>query len=233
MSEKKTPPVKKPRKKKVKKAKKVKLEPKARIRRRLMKLWTMVVHAQFGEKCAVCGSTYKPNAHHIESRIMFKGLRYDPMNGVLLCPTHHKFGKDSAHMAGCWFANWLKENLPDRYAYVIAHHADPDPDLEDREILAAIEAMLRRTLEPYGVLAKPKGKKPQPPFDKNVVHDLIRASKPELDEVTEEDMKAALDDLVVEGQCTRAEADQLMDEIRSQKAKETKETHEGDTNVQG
>ena len=108
-----------------------------------MKLWTMAVHAEFGEKCAVCGSTNLPNAHHIESRIMFKGLRYDPMNGVLLCPTHHKFGKDSAHMAGCWFARWLEENLPERFDYVLAHHSDPDPDLDDRDVLASIETMLR------------------------------------------------------------------------------------------
>ena len=130
-------------KKKAKKAKRRKLEPKARIRRRLMKLWTMAVHAEFGEKCAVCGSTNLPNAHHIESRIMFKGLRYDPMNGVLLCPTHHKFGQDSAHMAGCWFARWLANNLPERFDYVLAHHSDPDPDLDDRDVLASIEAMLR------------------------------------------------------------------------------------------
>ena len=136
-------------KKKNRKVKRKKLESKARIRRRLMKLWTACVHAEFGEKCAVCGSDYLPNAHHIESRIMFKGLRYDPMNGVLLCPTHHKFGKNSAHMAGCWFAAWLAEHLPDRYEYVLQHHDDPDPDLNDREVLAAIEASLRERLARY------------------------------------------------------------------------------------
>lgn len=136
-------------KKKAKKVKRKKLEPKARIRRRLMKLWTAAVHAEFGEKCAVCGSTSLPNAHHIESRIMFKGLRYDPMNGVLLCPTHHKFGKDSAHMAGCWFARWLAHNLPDRFDYVLMHHGDPDPDLDDREVLAAIEESLRARIAKY------------------------------------------------------------------------------------
>lgn len=222
MSEKKKQTTRKRKPAKSKRPKRVKLEPKARIRRRLMKLWTMAVHAQFMEKCAVCGSDYKPNAHHIESRIMFKGLRYDPMNGVLLCPTHHKFGKDSAHMAGCWFANWLKEHLPERYAYVLAHHADPDPDLEDREILASIEAMLRRTLEPYGDYGKPKKK---PPFDPEVVLDVIRTSKPELGEVTEAEVRKALDEVVRDGQCTRAEADQLLKEIQDQKATE-QETHD-------
>lgn len=225
MSEKKT------RKKKAKKVKRVKLESKARIRRRLMKLWTMAVHAQFGEKCAVCGSDYKPNAHHIESRIMFKGLRYDPMNGVLLCPTHHKFGKDSAHMAGCWFANWLKEHLPERYAYVIAHHADPDPDLEDREILAAIEAMLRRTLEPYGVLSKPKAKpEAKPVLDRQMAIGRVRDKKAERDQVTDEETKTAVTDLVREGEMTTAESDETLPAPLKRGNLETqKENNEGHT----
>ena len=225
MSEKKT------RKKKAKKAKRVKLEPKARIRRRLMKLWTMAVHAQFGEKCAVCGSDYKPNAHHIESRIMFKGLRYDPMNGVLLCPTHHKFGKDSAHMAGCWFANWLKEHLPERYAYVLTHHADPDPDLEDREILAAIEAMLRRTIEPYGVLAKPKAKPAaKPGLSRQAAVDCGRDKKSDLDQGTDEKTLTVDASPVREGEMTQAEADEMLPAPLKRGNLETqKENDEGHT----
>lgn len=225
MSEKKT------RKKKAKKVKRVKLESKARIRRRLMKLWTMAVHAQFGEKCAVCGSDYKPNAHHIESRIMFKGLRYDPMNGVLLCPTHHKFGKDSAHMAGCWFANWLKEHLPARYAYVLAHHADPDPDLEDREILAAIEAMLRRTLEPYGVLSKPKAKPAaKPVLDRQMGIACVRGKKDECDQVTDEEIRTSVSSLVRDGEMTQAEADEMLSARLKRGNLETqKENNEGHT----
>lgn len=212
MSEKKTHAAKRPLKRKAKKPKKAKLEPKARIRRRLMKLWTMAVHAQFGEKCAVCGSSYKPNAHHIESRIMFKGLRYDPMNGVLLCPTHHKFGKDSAHMAGCWFASWLKKNLPDRYDYVLLHHADPDPDLEDREILASIEDMLRRTLAPYGVPVK-TGSVPQRDNDaKKREEEPLRPGPDETpgDASSTEDESRAGD-----GQIVQAEADRTFSETRS------------------
>lgn len=227
-------------KKKAKRIKRKKLESKARIRRRLMKLWTMAVHAEYGEKCAVCGSDSKPNAHHIESRVMFKGLRYDPMNGVLLCPTHHKFGKDSAHMAGCWFANWLKEHLPERYAYVLAHHADPDPDLEDREVLAAIEDMLRRHIAKYAP-SKDEGRqqdnpKKKLPLEQDAVEYAISSSKPELDEVSAEEISTALDDLVAEGQCTRAEAYQLLGEFLRQKnetVKPEKENNEGNTTVQG
>lgn len=117
------------------------LESKARIRRRLMRLWTAFVHRDWDGKCAVCGSTTNPNAHHLENRNVCRALRYDPLNGILLCPSHHKFGKDSAHKGGIWFADWLLSHHPDRFAYVL-HHRNDDIDLNDREILAKIERSL-------------------------------------------------------------------------------------------
>lgn len=126
-------------KKKAKKRKK--LEPLARIRRRLMRLWTQAVHAEWGGKCAVCGSERLPNAHHIENRNTCAALRYDPMNGVLLCPSHHKFGKDSAHKGGIWFAHWLQTNHRDRWNYVLWHRNDT-LNVNDRAALAAVEEML-------------------------------------------------------------------------------------------
>lgn len=128
-------------KKKARKKRK-RLEPVARIRRRLMRLWTARVHSDWGGKCAVCGSTGTPNAHHLENRNTCRALRYDPMNGILLCPSHHKFGKDSAHKGGIWFASWLLENHPDRFRYVIAHR-DDDINLNDRDTLCQIEARLK------------------------------------------------------------------------------------------
>lgn len=113
-----------------------------------MHLWTEAVHAEYGEKCAVCGSDYKPNAHHLESRTQFRFLRYNPMNGILLCPTHHKFGSDSAHKANIWFAEWVRTHAPEKYAYVLEHHGDT-LDIEDREALAAIEASLLAHIAKY------------------------------------------------------------------------------------
>lgn len=129
-------------KNKSKKLKRKKLEPLARIRRRLMRLWTRKVYEVWGGKCAVCGSTNLPNAHHLENRNTCRALRYDPMNGVLLCPSHHKWGKDSAHKGGIWFANWLCKNYPDRFEYVLAHRNDT-VNLNDRQVLADLEEKLQ------------------------------------------------------------------------------------------
>ena len=119
-----------------------------------MRLWTARVGDEWGHKCAVCGSDSSPNAHHLENRNTCRALRYDPMNGILLCPSHHKFGKDSAHKGGIWFSSWLLRNYPDRFAYVLAHRND-DMNLNDRETLARLESML----QPYPMdpLAPPDG----------------------------------------------------------------------------
>lgn len=119
-----------------------KLEPLARIRRRLMRLWTARVAEEWGHRCAVCGSESTPNAHHLENRNTCRALRYDPMNGILLCPSHHKWGRNSAHKGGIWFADWLMRNHPDRFAYVLANR-DREMDLNDRTVLAELEGRLK------------------------------------------------------------------------------------------
>lgn len=129
-------------KKRKTKVRRKKLEPLARIRRRLMRLWTKRVYEDWGGRCAVCGSESLPNAHHLENRNTCRALRYDPMNGVLLCPSHHKWGKDSAHKGGIWFADWLLKNHPDRFGYVLENR-NRDVNLNDRTVLSALEALLQ------------------------------------------------------------------------------------------
>ena len=114
-----------------------------------MRLWTARVGDEWGHKCAVCGSENLPNAHHLENRNTCRALRYDPMNGVLLCPSHHKFGKDSAHKGGIWFADWLRRHHPGRLNYVLAHRLD-EINLNDRATLATIEEYLK---EPRPMIA--------------------------------------------------------------------------------
>lgn len=139
--------------KRKKKSKRIRLEPLAKIRRRLMRLWTERVHRDQDGLCAVCEKrhgevdpkTGKPtfmNAHHIEPRATCARLRYDPMNGILLCPSHHKFGRDSAHKGTVWFADWLQKNRPQQYAYILAHRNE-NVNVNDRAYLAQVEAMLR------------------------------------------------------------------------------------------
>lgn len=59
------------------------------------------------------------NAHHIIPREV-KELRYDRMNGICLCPKHHKFGLLSAHKNALWFITYLELNEPEKITYLRA-----------------------------------------------------------------------------------------------------------------
>lgn len=129
--------------------KKPKLESKAKIRRRLFKLWSQKVMLAGGNVCAITGQKRgeilngKPvilDAHHLESRNS-SSLRFELLNGISLNKTSHKFGKNSAHKGMIWFAEWLRMHRPKQYAYVLAHRDDV-VDLENRDVLYAIEAKL-------------------------------------------------------------------------------------------
>jgi len=90
-----------------------------------MKLWLAAVRKVGKNQCFICGIKQgekvngKPvrlNCHHIEDRNNW-ALRFDIYNGVLLCPTHHKFGIDSAHKAPVWFLTKLSNRIVE---YLIA-----------------------------------------------------------------------------------------------------------------
>jgi hypothetical protein len=135
----------------VKKTKKKKMENKAKIRRRLLRLWHDKVMLLNGDVCAVSGIKNgemigeKPailDAHHIEGKECNPSLRFDALNGISLTKSKHKFGRDSFHKAPVWAAEWLRQNRPEQYAYVLSHRNDLI-DLDDREVLYAIEAKLK------------------------------------------------------------------------------------------
>ena len=141
---------------KPKKAKRVKLEALPKIRRRLRKLWTLAVRAKFRNRCAITGiehgavgSNGKPailNCHHLETYRMCPALRYDYVNGILLSPSAHKYGRNSAHQGCIWFAEWLRTKRPEQYAYVLKHRDDV-VDLNSREYLYAIETRLNSIID--------------------------------------------------------------------------------------
>jgi len=118
----------------VKRKKKVTL---AKVRRLTLALWSKKVRQRAEDKCEVCG---KPegfinpkgnpvhlNAHHIEDKANQR-LRFDIDNGIALCPSCHKFGRDSAHRSPIWFVEWLLRYATPRYSYVLAHRKEPPPD---------------------------------------------------------------------------------------------------------
>lgn len=59
--------------------------------------------------CVICGSEFKPNAHHIIPREN-KEYRHDLDNGITLCTKHHKFSRIiSAHNNPMAFFLWLQK----------------------------------------------------------------------------------------------------------------------------
>jgi hypothetical protein len=72
----------------------------AKTKRRLDKLWREAIMKNYGGACVVCGSTAKSlNCHHVITRRNQWGRWFIP-NGLVLCPTHHKFSITcSAHQA--------------------------------------------------------------------------------------------------------------------------------------
>ena len=132
--------------------KRKKLEKKTTIRNRLMRLWVEKVRILHGDKCAICGREYGDvdaagktcflNAHHIDSRNTNPRLRWDALNGILLCPKHHKFSKNSAHKGSIWFISWLMKNRWNQYVYIMTHR-DEIIDIDDRDTLAGIEERLK------------------------------------------------------------------------------------------
>ena len=90
-------------------------------KRRAYELWSRIVR-QFDEyKCCICGNDIKTQAHHTLAKEAYYLLSLDPRVGICLCSRHHKFGKDSAHKNGIFFAEWLKANRPYQYDWCVRH----------------------------------------------------------------------------------------------------------------
>ena len=137
------------RKTKTAKVKKIKLQSKARIRRRLFKKWSEKVRERDGHKCIKCSLTKgdpaytKLDAHHyLQRNIKDSPLKFDTRDGGTLCPSCHKFnGEHSAHKSPIVFYEWLRWARPEHYNFVL-QNAHVRVDLDNRDILAEIEARL-------------------------------------------------------------------------------------------
>ena len=70
--------------------------------------------------CAVCGPSVKHpvlHAHHLLPKERFAQFKFVPINGIALCPLHHKFGTWSAHRHPIWFVIWLRRHRPEQFAW--------------------------------------------------------------------------------------------------------------------
>jgi len=83
-----------------------------RLRNKAYKLWRQAILTKWDSQCVFCGDTVLPNAHHIVPKV-FASLRYDSINGIILCPRNHKFNdRFSAHKNSLWFVALLVSRMP-------------------------------------------------------------------------------------------------------------------------
>lgn len=101
-----------------KKTKSKKLPSLSKLRRLADRLWSLKVKAVYGNQCAVCGAKESLNSHHIEPRTANAVLRWDPLDGISLCVTHHKYGKDAAHKSSIFFYEFIKGKIPNVIEYI-------------------------------------------------------------------------------------------------------------------
>ena len=82
------------------------------------KAWAIDVKTRDDWKCVICGSTIKPNAHHILPRELHD-TKLDISNGISLCCKHHLFSREiSAHNNPLAFFVWMEQNRPEILQYL-------------------------------------------------------------------------------------------------------------------
>ena len=116
--------MKKPKKTKLQKSK---ADPNSRYwRNKADKLWSELVRARDGDKCAICGAEKNVQAHHLVDRVI-KILRHRLENGISLCPGCHKFNRRlSAHRGVVPFVVRLQLQEPLKFDWVMDHWLDED-----------------------------------------------------------------------------------------------------------
>ena len=86
---------------------------------RAMSLWGKLIHSIFRHRCAMCGSTYMLEAHHIAGRRSL-AVRYAIKLGILLCQYCHKEAPNAPHKHPTAFFKWLRRNYPERYELYVS-----------------------------------------------------------------------------------------------------------------
>ena len=164
-----------------KKTKKKKLDTIPKINRRLFRLWSEAVRGTAGHRCEYCGikrgdinkndKKTKIDAHHFYSRnIKDCPLKWDIRNGIAVCPICHKFGELAFHRNPIVCYDWLKQNQPDKYQFVMENHS-VRVNLQNRKVLEQIEHHLKEQ-EPLDldklleINAEEKAKKVEKDLDK-------------------------------------------------------------------
>lgn len=109
--------------------------------------WAAAVKARDGGKCAVCGCGVLPkldgegnqkidkqgrpiliplNVHHLLPKERYPEFKTAVVNGITLCPRHHKWDRFSAHRNPVWFTLWLRANRPEQFKWCKANMGSLD-----------------------------------------------------------------------------------------------------------
>ena len=79
-------------------------------RKKKDKIWAKMIKEKYHNKCIICGEEKYLNAHHIIPKEI-KKFRHDTINGIALCPKHHRFSFElSAHQNPVMFWRYIKKN---------------------------------------------------------------------------------------------------------------------------
>jgi len=86
-----------------------------RKRNKLDKEWKEKVKQEFNNQCIICSKNEIIHCHHIIPREN-KLFRHQVLNGVTLCPLHHKYSFEiSAHKNSLAFLLFYQTNFKERY----------------------------------------------------------------------------------------------------------------------
>lgn len=96
----------------------------------LLKKWNQKIDEKWGNKCAICGQedgilNAKGNKvalhrHHIIDKKCGSLYKYDPMNGIKVCPRHHLYSLMSFHRDPIHTMKWLEINHPDIFNHLLS-----------------------------------------------------------------------------------------------------------------
>ena len=105
------------------------------LKNKCFRLWSELVRRRAGSRCEVCGSTKWLNAHHIVGK-RYKPLRFALNNGISLCADHHKLKVGlSAHENPVGFTDWLRNNRPAVFTWLISIDYTKEQGIGPEEIL--------------------------------------------------------------------------------------------------
>jgi len=108
------------------------------------RLWQDCIRLVYNERCALCGYMAPGGAgHHIIKRRR-KATRWAVLNGIFLCPTHHRQAEEKPK----WFLDWLAGTMPDVFRWVETHKRDEYHGMTaDIEATVDLLRQLKKTLE--------------------------------------------------------------------------------------